>query len=72
MLPLLYKFGTERMRVINIAIVLILFYGISIVTEQLAGSNLFNIILVGFPVIGVIAIFISIKISKKIYQYKQL
>lgn len=72
MLPLLYKFGTEKMRVINIAIVLILFYGISMVTEQLVNCNLFNVILVGFPVIGVIGTFISIKISKKIYQCKEI
>lgn len=71
MIPLLYKFGTEKMRVINIAIVLILLYSLGAITQRLINHNLLDVILIGLPIVGIISIFISIKISKLIYQCKE-
>lgn len=71
MIPLLYKFGTEKTRILFIAIILIVLLGFSTIVQKLIAIGLTSIVLIGMPIITIVSLLFSIKISKKIYISKK-
>lgn len=72
MLPLLYKFGTEKTRILFISIILIVLLGFSTLIQKLIEIDLTSIVVFGIPIITLLSLIFSIQISKKIYINKRV
>ncbi len=78
MYPIIYKFGIEKARILIFAIVIVLVMGISIIANYLDFSNIlnkitfiFNYWYISIPLLSIIPLYLSYKISLHIYRHKE-
>ncbi|RDY30021.1 ABC-2 transporter permease [Lachnotalea glycerini] len=71
MIPLIYKYGTEKMRILFIGILLATMLGVSAAIQVFINLNLIFVILYIMPIVSILLMILSVKISIRIYQKKE-